>query len=59
MAPGIVENGIGFVRKQQNPFKVNMAKNMVQNFSLDSTCAHSCHPVVDAEVHEVQLSAAI
>jgi len=37
MAPGIVEKGINFVKKQQNPFKVNMAKNIVQNFSLGLT----------------------
>ncbi len=37
MAPGIIEKGIGFVRKQQSPFKVNMTKNVVQNFSLGLT----------------------
>lgn len=37
MAPSIVEKGIGFVKKQQSPFKVNMAKNIVQNFSLGLT----------------------
>jgi MFS family permease len=37
MTPSIVEKGIGFVKKQQSPFKVNMAKNIVQNFSLGLT----------------------
>jgi MFS family permease len=37
MAPGLLEKGLGFVGKQQNAFKVNMAKNVVQNFSLGLT----------------------
>jgi len=32
-----LEKGLGFVGKQQNAFKVNMAKNVVQNFSLGLT----------------------
>lgn len=32
-----MEKGLGFVGKQQNAFKVNMAKNVVQNFSLGLT----------------------
>jgi MFS family permease len=37
MAPGLFKKGLGFVGKQQNAFKVNMAKNVVQNFSLGLT----------------------
>jgi len=37
MALGLLEKGLGFVGKQQNAFKVNMAKNVVQNFSLGLT----------------------
>jgi MFS family permease len=37
MAPGLLGKSLGFIRKQQSAFKVNMAKNVVQNFSLGLT----------------------
>jgi MFS family permease len=37
MAPGLLGKSLGFIGKQQNAFKVNMAKNVVQNFSLGLT----------------------
>jgi len=37
MAGGRLQRGIGFIRRQRGPFKVNLAKNIVQNFSLALT----------------------
>ncbi len=37
MGSTVVQRWAGFIKKQQRPFKVNIAKNLVQNFSLALT----------------------
>jgi len=37
MVSGAVRRGIGFIRRQRRPFKVNLVKNIFQNFSLSLT----------------------
>jgi len=51
----MVHRGFGLIRRQQTPFKINLLKNMIQNFSLSLTQQYQSIYITDLGASPVEL----